>query len=562
MKKLLTFFLVILVAFSAFAGGGQASQSQPSGTVAKGTLPLTKDNVTFTVFIAGLGNSVTSFSYNDNTFTKRIVDTTGIKLDFIAVSPADARTRLNAMLASSDYPDLLMKQDLSVGDLSYWGSQGVFQSLDNYNITSWPNIKAMMDEYPQLDKVIRGADGKIYGLPAVNDCLHCVYSYGRAYYYMPWARDNNKKLPETIAELTDYLRWIQNTDLNKNGKKDEIPIAFSADQLNQAVAYVAKAYMPFVLTANYTGLALNKGKVWEQYRENEFRQALATMASWYKEGLIAPNSFTMTADQARALAHNDDPLVGIFFANWSPARQPSDRWMELFQLKPVAGPAGVRYASNADPWSILKTDMIITTKCKNPELAVGLYDYLLNFDVQMEGYIGRKGEAWDSPDPGALSLMGGNPLYKILVTFHGQRINGSWDQYNPMAQTKEFRLGEQAKDVDIVKKWWATGDPSLRDVCMANGSYNEQNNFYQSNQMIPWAIPDEYFIPPVVLNDADNDRVSEINAVITPYQQLAWSEFITGRRDINSDTAWNAYLADLDRMGSKDLVTIYQKYIK
>jgi hypothetical protein len=37
---------------------------------------------------------------------------------------------------------------------------------------------------------------------------------------------------------------------------------------------------------------------------------------------------------------------------------------------------------------------------------------------------------------------------------------------------------------------------------------------------------------------------------------------VSGVRDITSNTAWNAYLADLDRIGSKDLVTIYQKYIK
>jgi putative aldouronate transport system substrate-binding protein len=127
-----------------------------------------------------LRNEVTSFDYKDNTFTKRVVDETGIKLDIIAVSDADATVRLNAMLGSGNYPDLIIGREISVSDLSYWGSQGIFLALDNYDIKSWTNIKAMMDEYPALDQRIRGADGKIYALPSVNDCLHCRYSQGRA----------------------------------------------------------------------------------------------------------------------------------------------------------------------------------------------------------------------------------------------------------------------------------------------------------------------------------------------------------------------------------------------
>ncbi|MDR0449663.1 MAG: hypothetical protein LBH26_00175 [Treponema sp.] len=69
-------------------------------------------------------------------------------------------------------------------------------------------------------------------------------------------------------------------------------------------------------------------------------------------------------------------------------------------------------------------------------------------------------------------------------------------------------------------------------------------------------------IPPVALDDADNARVADINAVLNPYLELAWVEFITGIRNINDNAAWNACLADLDRLGSKDLVNIFQKYIK
>jgi hypothetical protein len=88
---------------------------------------------------------------------------------------------------------------------------------------------------------------------------------------MPWTRDTGRKIPETIAEFTEFLRWIKDNDLNKNGNKnDEIPIAFSANNLKHFIGFVSKAYMPFVYTQNYFGLGLNKGKVWAQYRDNDY----------------------------------------------------------------------------------------------------------------------------------------------------------------------------------------------------------------------------------------------------------------------------------------------------
>jgi len=39
-------------------------------------------------------------------------------------------------------------------------------------------------------------------------------------------------------------------------------------------------------------------------------------------------------------------------------------------------------------------------------------------------------------------------------------------------------------------------------------------------------------------------------------------EFITGKRNINSDAAWNSYLADLDRVGSAEKAAIIEKYLK
>jgi hypothetical protein len=75
-------------------------------------------------------------------------------------------------------------------------------------------------------------------------------------------------------------------------------------------------------------------------------------------------------------------------------------------------------------------------------------------------------------------------------------------------------------------------------------------------------LPKEAFIPPIAMNSSDTGRAADINTPLLNYIHQTMAQFITGDRDINNDSAWNTYLSELDRLGSNDLVAIYQKYIK
>jgi hypothetical protein len=95
-----------------------------------------------------------------------------------------------------------------------------------------------------------------------------------------------------------------------------------------------------------------------------------------------------------------------------------------------------------------------------------------------------------------------------------------------------------------------------------SGAYVEYMFFATSNNESKWELPASMFIPPQNLSNADATRVADINAVLDPYKTQVYVEFITGVRDINNDSHWNAYLTELDRLGSPEMVSIRQKYIK
>lgn len=223
------------------------------------------------------------------------------------------------------------------------------------------------------------------------------------------------------------------------------------------------------------------------------------------------------------------------------------------QLKIVDTAAGLVVGPNQTGYP----GMMVTDRCSDPNLAVALYNYMIDFEVSMDGYIGPKGEAWDDPDSDGVSLRGDEAKYKLLVNYGTQRVNSSWNQYNPMMRNSDFRLGEQAQDYETALEWLETGNPDLLEQVYTNPSFNEIANYNTALPLMEYAIPDEYFLPPMALSDEDNTRVADIKAVLDPYKLQVFAEFITGTRDIETD--WDAYLAELDAMGSPEMVEILQR---
>lgn len=587
MKKRLLSGILALCMASALTACGQpespaASQeaggSEPDAAVSAagtetdgplnpiGELPIVKEGeeVKMTMFISGIGAQVSSYAYEDNDFTKKIVDETGIQLEFIETTSAEEKEKLNILLNSGDYPDLIRdNKRLTRSDMDYYAKQGIFISLDEYNLMDYPNIKAAFDEFPGLTDIVTGSDGKTYALPDVNDALHSRYANGRIWYYMPFIRDNGLEVPQTTEELKEYLIYVRDNDLNGNGKQDEVPIAFDTNNTENFIAAVAKSFLPFIYDAENWGLALEDGKIVEQYRTEEFRDALRFMRDLYNEDLILKDSFSMSRDQLIALGESSDgPTIAVGYTAQSnhlvKKAGESNRWYEYFLLPPVEGPNGARYSGDKGPWSMFSRAIFVTDKCQNPQAAIALYNYLLDFEVSMDGYIGPKGECWDDPDPDAKSLRGDEARYKLLTTFGAQRENAGWNQANPMIRNSDFRLGEQATDFENAKKYLETGDPTLMEAQITNPSYNEICNYVSTTEgSIPYSIPEEMFLPPLVLDEMDSTRVADINAVFKPWRVKTYVEFITGVRDI--ETEWDAYLAEMDEMNTPEMVEIMQK---
>src|SRR5699024_5514757 len=87
-----------------------------------------------------------------------------------------------------------------------------------------PNIKKAMEEYPRFKKMSTAPDGKIYGIPQLNDCYHCSYP-AKYWINTKWLKDLDMEMPKTTEDFKKVLEAFKTQDPNGNDKADEVPLS-------------------------------------------------------------------------------------------------------------------------------------------------------------------------------------------------------------------------------------------------------------------------------------------------------------------------------------------------
>jgi hypothetical protein len=191
-----------------------------------------------------------------------------------------------------------------------------------------------------------------------------------------------------------------------------------------------------------------------------------------------------------------------------------------------------------------------------------LYDYFNNEDLVFQRIGGPKGITWDDADPTGKGYDGQPARWKGLTAFGTQPTNSAWHNVYIRASGQAERNSMQVDGIEEMIAYINTKDKKYEPLILDNaGAYVEYMFYATSNIESKWAMPMNMFIPPQNMNNADATRIADINAVLDPYKKQTFVEFITGTRDINNDSHWNAYLLELDRLGSPEMVSIRQKYV-
>jgi putative aldouronate transport system substrate-binding protein len=544
MKKYRIVFLTVLFACAASLAFAAGSKEESAGTGVQmnpvGTLPLVKEKVTLSVLVP---TTPQTDDFTDNAFSQWLEERTNVQADFQVVSGADYDQKLNVLLASGDYPGVMLHTRFNLTELQLYGSEGILMPLNDYIDTWGHEFKRVMEEYPLVESVSTLPDGNIYGLANVTGSFHGQASV-KMWVYMPWLEKLGMDIPQTTEEFEAMLTAFKENDLNGNGKPDEIPLAGSPSGYNSQIdRFLMNSFIYNDIWRDRSRTLVRDGTIIAAFSQPEWREGLRYIKGLYDKGLLAAESFTQDAAQLKQLGENPGEVIlgtvpGLYQGVFTNPGGESGRWAEYRTIPPLKGPKGVQL-SWYYPWGMVNGDaeFVITDTCEYPEVAFRWGDAMYNLEASMRSNYGRPGKEWRwvAEDEGLLGMDGQPAKWDLIVGINQQEKNIHWNHAGPLfLPYDEIHSRRVASETSF--------EPILYEATAEN--------------YMPY-VPDEDTMMPLMAIDPDAvAELADVKTTILSYVDETIARFIVGDLDLDSD--WDAYLNELETIGLERYLEIYQ----
>ncbi|RAR44055.1 extracellular solute-binding protein [Paenibacillus sp. MDMC362] len=311
-----------------------------------------------------------------------------VKVEFIEAPTDGFQEKKNLLFASNELPDALFRSGLSPLEAVRYGSAGQLIPLEGLIDEYAPNLKKLMEEYPEIRAGITTPEGHIYAIPGIVT-LGAART-DKKWINQTWLEKLNLEVPETTDELYEVLLAFRDGDPNGNGKQDELPMTARV-----GLAIVAAMSGSFGLDTQL-GYNINiendKVSIWMGSDKN--KEMLMYLNKLYKEKLLDPEIFSHT--EAQYLAKQGSGNTGFFFD------QTNNNFLSIQDqytgIAPPAGPSGDRMQSQTLPIARDFGAFAITSINKYPEVTMRWIDYFYSDEGSTLLRFGREGEHYELKD--------------------------------------------------------------------------------------------------------------------------------------------------------------------
>ena len=513
-----------------------------------GTYPIVPEGeeLTLTCFTMTMPN-VENFETND--FTKYLEDLTGVHIEWVTAGRDDWQEKLNMMLSSGDYPDMLL--GLSP-DLAKFGvKEQIIVPMDEYiNEENMPNYMKLYGDRLDLS---RETDGQIYSLIAENDCYHC--SYGRKMWI------NTKHLEEMGVEMpTTTDEFLEVCKKFKEYKPDGIAVLGSAPGQGWYSEFENFLMGSFILppSKSYTLDRRDKTAVtWDGEivcvaQDDRYREFLKYANTLYNEGALYDGDFTQTEEQMKSIINQDGAPVLAFttgtISNCIDVTSNPDLYVQYEAMSPLKGPDGTQLTTYFKYLSINDGNFSITDTCKSPEAALRWADFFYSEIGDLASQYGAdEGKDWVLNPEGKFGLNGEPAKYEILNKYSAETQNHDWQDLGIRVAPAEYRLGAAVEqDVDV------KGADGLEKL-LYDATEQKYAPYGQTEENSDLDV-----LPKLKLTSEETSSISTVAVEIEKLIDEASTAYIVGTRNINDDKDWDSFKDALDKAGLKDLLEVYQ----
>ncbi|PYI56218.1 ABC transporter substrate-binding protein [Paenibacillus flagellatus] len=476
-----------------------------------------------------------------NRFTKKVEEKANVKIKWNVVPEKSLEDKKQLMMASGDYPAVLLGGNFNKADQLKYGQQGAFLDLKELIDKHAPNVKKAMNDLPYLKAAMTAPNGSIYAIPKINECFHCTYGQ-KMWINKSWLDKLGLAMPTTTDEFYEVLKAFKEKDPNGNGKPDEVPLTTSYDMWAGGVdSFLMNAFIYDDMDSYFS---LSDGKVRLSAAQPEWREGLRYLRKLYAEGLIDKAAFTQNADAVKQLASKPEQVVGAvstaLISYLYTANDENPRHKEFEVVPPLKGPNGVRLSSYSVGAG--NGQFVLTNKATKEQqiAAMRLADYLYSEEATVLTSWGFEGEGWRRANAGETDYNGKPAQYAVIPSTKTAQVqNDSWQQLGIMLMTNAIREG-----------FVAPKDP------LGNDGY-EYRLWKESKKYEPYGKPETVYPSDVYIDPADATLAAQLRTTIKDYVKSSMAQFITGSKDIEKD--WDAYIAGFKGLQLDKYAAIYQK---
>lgn len=458
---------------------------------------------------------------NESKWYQAIYDATGIEIEFLHPAAGNESQELSLLTAVPDeLPDIIETNWTAyAGGPSAAIEDGIIITLDEYvEGGKAPNLKAILDAQPIIDKSIKTADGHYYVFPFLRGTTYegnlSLFSSG---FFMRGdiLRELNLEVPETIDEWYTVLSAV------KAAHPDMVPMISRTEWMNQIFCSGFD---------NYWDYYVEDGVVKNGLIEDSHFEYLKTMAKWYAEGLIDPDYLTHTkANEGRTMM-----AAGSAFATYDASSGGTSNIIppllsagliqdetDIVTTCPVTTERGknAKFAKMNGLYDASGSSVAITSNCKNVDAAVWLLDWLYSEEGHMISCWGIEGESY--------VIVDGVPQYTDIVMNNPDGLSIA------QAQSIYTRPSNGA----------VVSDPQV--------GVNLATYTAQKDGAAQWTRTDfgAYMYPAGAAISADDaEDFANITNNVKTYREEMEAKWITGKAELTEE-AWAAYVAQMQAYG-------------
>lgn len=528
-KKVAALLMATVMAMSLMAGcgsndgrdsGSQSNESKTQESESKAEESKTKEAaggpITFplaeTIEFTAFSGMNQSYSLQDNLAMQEAMSRANINITFDSVLAADQGEKMNLILASGEYPDMLFKSGIRIGDLTKYGGQGILIPLEDLIHEYMPNLTAKLDE---LDgwQYLTSPDGHIYSVPQISNRgeINLFWLNKR------WLDNLGLHEPKSMDELYQVLKAFKEQDANGNGDvNDEIPYSLTQGDYLGLLKYSEFCY------DESTMCAVIDGRLTYVPTTDYFKEYVAFLAKLYQEGLLEQNSFTQGGEQQQAIGQSGD-VYGSFWTMGAFLTVGRDNDDDYVVMTPFY----------EDTYPILTgiTDgtVAITDACENPEVLMAWLDYFYSEEGGILAWMGVEGKTYQVADNGKWEwILGGEYGDDIATVRSSSAIQGA--QAHPSIQPA----------------FWFEMSPEV-----------DADEVYLNNERKRIAELGKVALPVMAYTEEDNAQIATFRADIDSYINQFIAQVCIG--EVNLESGWDTYLETMEAMGASRLAELHEK---